>query len=383
MDDDLQATAPLEQAEEEGAGTTPPGRPTTLLAAVLLAACVGLIGGAASAWALYQRLGPAERIVSAPAAPGSNGKPADQSPTYASLAASTAPSMVRIATKSLTAADLASGSPSGLSTGFVVSSDGLVLTSAHAVQGATRLDVAFPDGTLAQATVAGTDTVHGLVLLQPHLPQGATSPAPLSFENFDTAAPRAGDLAIAVVLGPLGGTGVTAGTVSAVDRPLPPLAVGEGPIVGGLVVNAIADASFDGSPLLDAAGKVIGVVVDVPGGPPGIVALDGRSAASLVASAGGGTHTGPTLGLSSALLDAADAAAVHARPGALVVAVTAGGPAAQAGLKVGDVVTAVSGAQVTADHPLDAVRLGFATGQHVSLAVVRAGQELSVDLTVG
>jgi S1-C subfamily serine protease len=173
------------------------------------------------------------------------------------------------------------------------------------------------------------------------------------------------------------------GTVSGVDRPLPPPAPGQGPVLGALTLDATPDPADDGAPLLDAAGKVIGVVVHVPsGGPPGVVALEGRSAAALVASAGGGTHTGPTLGMSSALLDAADAAAVHARPGALVVAVAAGGPAVQAGLQVGDVVTAVDGAQVTADHPLDPVRLGLATGQHVRLTVVRAGQEQSVDLTV-
>ena len=385
MDDDRPAPAPPGQAvEEQEAHATSPPRPAPLLAAVLLAACVGVIGGGASAWAIYQRLGPAERIVSAPSAPGSNGKPADQSPTYASLVAGTAPSIVRIATRPLTTADLVGGAANGLSTGFVVSSDGLVLTSAHALQGATRLDVAFADGTVAQASVAATDTVHGLVLLRPHLAQGATSPAALTFENFDTSAPRAGDLAIAVVLGPLGGAGLTVGTVSAVDRPLPAPAPGEDPIVGALTVDAVADPGGDGAPLLDAAGRVIGVVVDVPsGGPPGVVALDGRSAASLVASAGGGTHSGPTLGLSSALLDAADAAAVHARPGALVVAVATGGPAAQAGIRVGDVVTAVAGAPVTADHPLDPVRLGLATGQHVTLTVVRAGQEQSVDLTVG
>jgi S1-C subfamily serine protease len=150
------------------------------------------------------------------------------------------------------------------------------------------------------------------------------------------------------------------------------------------VVDATADPADDGSPLLDAAGKVIGVVAAVPsGGPPGLVALDGRSAASLVASAGGGAHSGPTLGLSSALLDAADAAAAHARPGALIVDVTAAGPAARAGLRVGDVVTAIDGAQVTADHPLDPVRLGLATGQNVTLTVDRGGQEQSIDLTVG
>jgi S1-C subfamily serine protease len=362
---------------------TPPPRPTPLLAAVVLAACVGLVGGAASAWALYQRLGPAERIVSAPAAPGTNGTPAGQgSPTYASLAAATQPSMVRIVTGAVTPAGLAAGGVNGLSTGFVVSSDGLVLTSAHALQGATLLEVAFGDGTLDEATVAAKDTVHGLVLLRPRIAAGASPPAPLAFADFDRAAPRPGDLAIAVGLRPLNGLSVTVGTVSAVGRALPPPAVGDPPILGVLTMDAVADPADDGAPVLDATGKVIGVVADVAGGPPGVLALDGRSASNLV-SAAGGNRTGPTLGLATAILDAADAAAIRARPGALVVAVDATGPAYQSGLRVGDVVTAVNGAQVTPDHPLDPIRLGLATGQHVRLAVLRSGQEQDVDLTVG
>jgi S1-C subfamily serine protease len=363
---------------------TAPKRPTQLLAAVVLAACVGLVGGAGSAWALYQRLGPAERIVSAPAAPGSNGAPGQSSQTYASLAAAAAPSIVRIVTRSATARDLVDGGVSGLATGFVATSDGAVLTSAHAVQGATLLEVAFADGTLAQATVAAKDTVHGLVLLRPRLVQGASFPPGLAFANFDSSAPRPGDLAIAVGMRVLSGLSVTVGTVSAVGRPLPAPSAGESPVLGALTVDAIADPADDGAPLLDATGKVIGVVVDVAGGgPAGVLALDGRSAASLVASAGGSARTGPTLGLNAAQLDAADAAAVHARPGALVVSVDPGGPAGLAGVRVGDVVTAVNGTAVTADRPLDPVRLGLATGQHVRLTVLRAGQEQDVDLTVG
>ena len=154
-------------------------------------------------------------------------------------------------------------------------------------------------------------------------------------------------------------------------------------MVATITVDAIADPADDGAPLIDAAGHVIGVVAAFgAGAPPGVTALDGRSAAALAAG-GAGSHGGPTMGLSAALLGAADAAAVHARAGALVVMVDPGGPADAAGLRPGDVVTAIDGVQVDSGHPLDALRLGLATGQHVRLSVLRAGQTSDIDLTVG
>ena len=362
-------------------GLTSPARPTPILAAVVLAACVGLVGGGASAWALYQRLGPAERIVSVPQQPGGGGKAPDQtSPTYASLAAATAPSIVRIVTRGVAATDLVEGGAAGLSTGFVVGSNGLVVTTAHAVAGATVLEVAFADGTLAQANVAGRDVAHGLVLLRPLLAQGYSPPQGLTFADFDTSAPRAGDLAIAVGLRPLSGLSVTVGTISAVGATVTSNTPGGAPVVATLTVDAIADPADDGAPLIDGAGHVIGVVAAFDGSAPaGVTALDGRSAAALAA----GSRGGPTMGLSAALLGAADAAAVHARAGALVVTVDPGGPADAAGLRPGDVVTAIDGVQVDAGHPLDAGRLGLATGQHVRLSVLRGGQPSELDLTVG
>lgn len=359
---------------------TAPRRPP-LLAAVLLAACVGLVGGAASAWALYSRLGPAERVISVQAQPGTS--PAGTgNPTYASLAQSAQPSLVRIVTRPLTAGDIVSGT-GGLATGFVASSDGLVLTSAHAVSGASRLQLAYPDGTLADATVAARDPGHGLALLRPAAAQ-ARQVAALPFADFDRSPPRVGDLVLGVGLRPLSGLSVTAGTVTALQRSLPATVSGEAPVVGALTVDAVSDPADDGSPLLDAAGQVIGVVtVAPPGGPPGVVALDGRAGSDLVAAAGRGSGASPTLGLTYQLLGAADAAAVHASPGALIVAVASGGPADRAGLRAGDVVTAVDGIGVDTDHPLDPVRRGLATGQRVRLSVLRGSQVLEVQAVIG
>jgi S1-C subfamily serine protease len=359
-----------------------PRRRPPLLAAVLLSASVGLVGGASAAWAIYRSLGPAERVVSAPVvAPGGGGNTAPSTTTYASIAQAAAPSLVTVVTHPVAAGDLASGSAS-FGSGFVASGDGLVVTSARALAGATRLRLAYADGEVIDASVAGTDAVHGIVVLRAaQAPQ--SKPAPLSFADFTQHAARPGDLVIAVGMRALSGLSVTPGTVTATGcavQPSSPAGSGVGSL-GAMRVSATAAPEDDGAPLLDAGGQVVGVVTDDGGA--GLVALDGRSAAELVAAlARGDTGARPSFGVQSCLLDASHAGAVGAKPGALVVAVTPGGAGEAAGLRIGDVVTAVNSTTIDADHPLDPTALAISSGQLVQLTVVRDGQEQTVALTV-
>jgi serine protease Do len=91
----------------------------------------------------------------------------------------------------------------------------------------------------------------------------------------------------------------------------------------------------------------------------------------------------PSLGAGSVVLDPATAAAAGLPQGALIRSVDAGGPAAQAGLQVGDVVTAVDGVPVDIGHPLDPAALGLTPGQQITLTVVSVSVSRSVTLTVG
>jgi len=353
-------------------------RRPVLLAAVLLSAVVGLIGGAGGAWALYQRLGPAREVVSSPNQGGAAGSGAL---TFDTLAARVSPSVVKIVTRAQTPSDLL-GTPHGFAVGFVAGNGGLVVTSAHAVSGATRLQLALTDGRLVDASIAETDLVHGVVVLQAAESRSLT---PLGFANFDRNAPVPGDVAIAVGSPPLATVSVTSGTVRTAGRHL---TLGDGAgaatVDDALTVDATVDPADDGAPLLDGAGDVIGVVT-VPGsGSPGLVGLSGRAAAALVDRAAKGIAA-PTagFGVEAGILDAATGAAYHLPAGALIRAVTPGGAGEQAGLRAGDVVTAVGGTAVDASHPLDAAILGLASGQQVALSVFRDGAERTVTLTVG
>jgi putative serine protease PepD len=340
-------------------GEAAPRRRPPLLAVVLLSACVGLVGGAAAAWGVYQRLGPVERIIATQPTQYAGGP---VTPSYQSIAATAAPSVVKILTRPLSAADLA-GRPQGFAVGFVASADGLVVTSTHALNGATRLRIAFPDGHAVDASVAGSDLVHGIAVLR-----------------------AADSKALTVGSPPFVATSVTAGQISSTGRVVPAAAgVAGGAVVDVTTVNTTADPSEDGAPVLDAAGRVIGVVLaGGDGAPPGVLALSGRSAADLVAAIErGGSARRPTLGVDAVVLDPATAVAAGLRPGALVRAVIPGGPGDAAGLLAGDDVTAVDGIPLDAQHPLDAIALSLTEGQRVVLTVVRGGVERTLSVVVG
>jgi S1-C subfamily serine protease len=116
-----------------------------------------------------------------------------------------------------------------------------------------------------------------------------------------------------------------------------------------------------------------------------VVALSMTAAADLVVESTGGSGSTPVpaLGVQSQVLDPATAAAAGLPVGALVLSVTAGGPAADAGLLPGDVVTAVGSTTIDATHPLDPTVLGLAPGEQVSVTVFSAGKTRIVQLTVG
>lgn len=349
-----------------------PSRRPPLLAAVVLSAVVGLVGGAASAWGIYHRLGPGQQVGPAGIGTGQGG-----GATTDALAADKLPSIVKVITQPVALSDLL-GDPPGLATGFVVSADGLVVTSTHALRGATRLGVATADGHRYDALEVATDLPHGIAVLRA---EGAKDLAALVFAARD---PHPGDLAIAVGAPPFATVSVTSGTVGSVGRSLNETGGGAGSgLVDALTVEVLADQRNDGAPVLDTGGAVIGVVsAGAHPGVPGLVAGSGRAAAALVDRVVHGNAAGHgSFGVEAVLLDPATAAAAGVASGALVRSVDDGGPAATV-LSQGDIITAVNGTPVDGAHPLDPGSFGIDPGQPVRLSVVRAGAALTLSLTV-
>ncbi len=340
---------------------------TRLLAAVVLSACIGVIGGGLGAWGVYSHFGPVERVVT-------ETKTGGGAVSVGDIATAVLPSLVTVSTQAVTADGLASGSAAGLTQGFAVSSDGLIVTSAHAVRGATRLRVATADGKGYQATIAATDVADGVVVLRA---AGASGLTPLHFAGQD---PRIGDLAVAVFRPALGTLTTRSGVVAAVGLNASDGAVDLGDLVA---VDATAAPQADGAPLVDGTGSVTGVVTMVPSA-TGVIAASGRDAAALVSGVqrGSVTSTG-TFGVTSVLVDPAVAAATSLPQGALIQSVNAAGAAAGL-LQPGDVVTSVNGTTVVSAGGFQPGDFGLVIGDGATLEVTGAGGATrTVTLTVG
>jgi putative serine protease PepD len=310
-----------------------------------------------------------------------------QSATSATAAAAkAAPSVVTVY--------VSSGSASGSGSGVVLSADGYVLTNNHVVSldsagGAAAVQVRTADGTLYDATVVGTDPSSDLAVLQLADARGLT---PATFADSEEV--QVGDLAVAIGA-PLGlSNTVTDGIISATDRAVATGSDQEQTVIDALQTDAAINPGNSGGALVDAAGEVIGIntaIATVATALPGQEAQGGNIGvgfaipsntatriAQQIIDTGSATHA--LLGV-SARTAAEDGAAIGT--GAEVVLVQAGSPAADAGLEVGDVVTAVGDRAVTSSTELTAAVRSAEPGDDVTLTVRRGSESSTVEVTLG
>jgi S1-C subfamily serine protease len=312
----------------------------------------------------------ATSVVRAEPAQGANAAPTGD---IAAVSAAVSPSVVHIGVTS------AQGTGSG--SGVVLREDGYVLTNAHVVNGAAEVQLTLPDGTVHTAEVVGADTASDLAVV--HAEDATDLPVPA----FADANPRVGDLAVAIG-SPFGLEGsVTSGVVSALNRSLP----GEGnTLVNMIQTDAAINPGNSGGALANGSGEIIGINTAIlsPSG-----ANDGIGFAIPIGSAlpiahqlidqGYAEHA--QLGIQGQDVDpaAADLYSLGADRGALVVAVADGSAAQEAGLKRGDIVTAIDGEPVSSMTDLAAQVSARSPGDTVSLSVVRSREELTLEATLG
>ncbi len=267
-----------------------------------------------------------------------------------------------------------SGFQSGVGSGVIYDPDGHILTAAHVVDDAFDVQVRLNDGTELEAEVVGADTANDIAVVavdRTNLPAAALA---LGEEL------RAGQLAIAVG-SPWGlDSTVTAGIVSAVNRPLASQ-------IGQFYVNMIqTDASINpgnsGGALVDRQGKVIGINVSIyssSGANDGVgfaVPID-RAYRVATALTSGGQFVPGRLGVLG------QAAEVNETPGAVITEVVGGSAAADAGLEVNDVVVSINGEPVAGIEDLAAQVRSYEAGETVVLEVIRDGETLELGATLG
>jgi serine protease Do len=268
----------------------------------------------------------------------------------------------------------------GLGTGFVISASGDIVTNNHVVEGADKVTVKLADGTSLEAKVVGTDPATDLALIR--VEAGHDLPF---VEWGDSMALRVGQDVVAIG-NPFGlGNTVTAGIVSALGRD-----INSGPFDNYIQTDAAINRGNSGGPLFDAEGRVVGIntaIFSPSGGSVGIgFAVPSETARAVIADLGGdGKVERGWLGVSIQPVtdDIAAALGFDAARGVLIADVTADTPAAKAGLKRGDVVTAVDGHAVETPRDLTRQIAMAKPGTEVKLDFLRAGKPSELAITLG
>jgi putative serine protease PepD len=257
-----------------------------------------------------------------------------------------------------------SGSSEAEGSGFVVDAKGDIVTNAHVVDGATSVTVTFSDGTKAKASVVGTDTATDLAVVRVSGVSASTL-KPLTLGDSDDVAVGDGVLAIGSPYG-LSET-LTTGIVSALDRTIESPS---GATIGGAIqTDASINHGNSGGPLIDADGRVIGVNAQIEsdsGGNTGVGFAIPSDTVRTVAAAliAGETVPHPQLGVQ--IEDGTSG-------GVKLAAVTAGGAAAEAGLKAGDTITAIDGQAVSDADALASLIASHQVGDALKVTYTRDG----------
>ena len=259
-----------------------------------------------------------------------------------------------------------------LGSGMLVAAEGLVLTSRHVIEGADDVRVLLDDGRSFPGTVTARDAWLDVALIRISAARGLPVVTLGSSEAL-----RVGDPVIAIG-NPFGlGPSVTRGILSAKGRSLD-----DGPSETFLQSDASVNPGCSGGPLLDRAGRVVGINAAVIAHGQGIsfaVPIDDvRAVLHELVTTGrvarghaGITYQGVDAGIARAL-------ALPSATGAIVTELDAGGPSARAGLREGDVIGAIEGRSVRSAADLAHELAQRKPGQRVRLDVVRAGKTRGV-----
>jgi putative serine protease PepD len=358
-----------------------------LTAALVFALLTGVVGGAVGAYVEHKD------GLSDVALPQEGKDREGRAPdSVAGIASTTLPGVV---TLHVSGADEA-----GTGTGFVLDRDGHILTNNHVVEPAGsggEISVTFSSGRTADAKLVGKDSGYDLAVVQV---SGMKDLKPLALGNSDNV--RVGDPVVAIGAPFDLSNTVTSGIISAKDRPI--TAGGESgddsdvSYVDALQTDAPINPGNSGGPLVDSAARVIGINSAIraaddsgsgtAGGQPGSIGLgfaipinQAKRVAEELINTGKATH--PVIGVTLDTKYEGDGAKVGTKAADGGPAVEAAGPAARAGIRAGDVITAVDGEGVHNGEELIVKIRAHRPGDHLKLTVQRQGTRRTIGLTLG
>jgi S1-C subfamily serine protease len=272
----------------------------------------------------------------------------------------------------------------GLGSGFITRSDGVVLTNAHVVEGASEVHVTLPDGRSFTGKVLGADPLTDVAVVK--VVASRLPVAPLG----DSAKLRPGEWAIAIG-NPLGlDNTVTAGIISAIQRTN---AVGEGQRVPYIQTDAAVNPGNSGGPLINDHGQVIGINTAIRQAPGAGLSFavpinTARQIAAQILDRGYASH--PYVGirlqaltpqLAREINGATDQCTLPEVNGVVVVDVMQGGPADAGGLRPCDLIEQVAGKPVKNPSEVQLAVDRGRVGEPLGFTVRRGEQRLNLTLS--
>ncbi len=278
-------------------------------------------------------------------------------------------------------------SRAGIGSGFITRADGIIVTNAHVVAGASRISVALKDGTTYPATLVGADEANDLAVLRiaaknlPVAPLGKSDGLVVGEWAIAIGNPYGfllGNTEPSVTVGVVSGTGRN--LVSGADE-------GAGVYVDMIQTDASINPGNSGGPLVNAAGEVVGVnssIYTPSGGSIGLGFAIPINRAKRVADdlIDHGSVRRPWVGIKAVLPDGSSATRAQLAAGVVIRSVTPGSPAAKGGLRAGDVLTRSGGRVLRNPYDWDAVLLEARPGEQLAVRYKRDGAEATATLTV-
>ena len=275
----------------------------------------------------------------------------------------------------------------GLGSGVFFRKDGYIITNNHVINEAERVLVVMADGRSVSGRIVGADPYTDLAVIKVDLDNNV----PVA-KLGDSSKLRVGQLAVAIG-NPLGeslNNTVTAGVISALGRSLK---VNTGvPLRGLIQTDASINPGNSGGPLLDSAGRVIGINTAIIQDAQGIGFAIPINTAKAVAEeliregkvrrGGIGIHYIPYDSHNRQLAERRFRIKLPVEAGLLITEVTRGGPADEAEIRSGDVITQVNGEKVSAQNDLQEMVVDFRIGQKVKIEFYRGNEKREVTVTI-
>ncbi|VDR33624.1 Putative serine protease HhoB precursor [Arthrobacter agilis] len=268
----------------------------------------------------------------------------------------------------------------GLGSGVIYAEDGLILTNEHVVRGNDNVEVAFADGQRVSGTVEATDTVSDLALVR-------ADRSGLPAATFQEGLPRIGELAV-VIGSPLGFENTaTSGIISGLHREIPGSAATNQSLVDLIQTDAPISPGNSGGAVVNGRGEIIGISEAYIPPAAGAVALgfaipsptavqvaeelreDGRAEHAFMGLAPGA--------ITPAIAEQLDLGDIS---GVVVLSVSPGGPADDAGIRPGDILTSIEGEQLSAPENLLTALRQRSPGESVSVDLRRGNDTRTVDV---